>query len=167
MILLLLLITTPLLAQKYVLKDGSEQLVEFVEKQITDQKIDKNPVIVINEAVVKGPYLEALSFSSEDIVAMFVFEKGKEHLVTLYGAQAINGVISITTKVGKATDVTFDQKDTNSLIYIDGMLATKDAMAALQPDDILHINVIKDAKEIATYTNQFYTGIIQITTKKK
>lgn len=163
---LVILLTTPLLAQKYVLKDGSTKLVRFIENNIKQGKTESNPVIVINEAIVKGPYLEALSFSNEDIIGLFVVEKGKKHLTNIYGKQALNGVISVTTKVGKATAITFDQSDANILIYIDGILATQKAVAALTPDEILSMNVISGKKVIATYTDQFYTSIIQISTKE-
>lgn len=60
-----------------------------------------------------------------------------------------------------------DDAPSNTLVIIDGVQYTeKNAMANLDPDDIIEMSVIKDKTKIKKYTDKDYDGVILITTKK-
>lgn len=59
-----------------------------------------------------------------------------------------------------------DDALSNTLVIIDGVQHTeKNAMAGLDPDDILEMSVIKDKTKMKEYTDKEYDGVILITTK--
>jgi hypothetical protein len=62
---------------------------------------------------------------------------------------------------------TSDDTPSNTLVIIDGVQHTeKNAMAGLDPDEIIEMSVVKDKTQMKKYTDKEYDGLIIITTKK-
>ena len=101
LIVLALLLSTNLFSQKYLLKDQGEKrlvLTKMIDLNIKEDKLDKNPVIVINERVIPKEKQSLFSFKASDILEVSIIAKGNEQMVIIYGEQSINGVVLIETK---------------------------------------------------------------------
>ncbi len=156
-------------SKKYLLADqnsGNKRLIEFINQMKKNNKINSNPVILVNEQVVENDELKNLKIFSSDILNLAVVEKGNLEMNQIYGKRSLNGVVLIETKP-------FQEKSTKSiseskvLFLVDGKIRTSEEIEKINPNDIETITVIKDKKEILKYTTENYDGVVIIEMKKK
>ena len=88
-------------SQDYLLADENSDktmIADFIEKSIAEKKLKKNPVIVVNERVLKDNELDKLNFYKSDILEFSLMEMDNPQMVDIYGKQSLNGVLLIETK---------------------------------------------------------------------
>lgn len=98
--------------------------------------------------------------------------------VNSYGEKGKNGVVLITTKNNKKTidiSITVDDQSPiaikgvgsieTSLIIIDEIISTYTDLKGLDPNQIEHISVLKDASAVNAYGEKAKDGVIIVTTK--
>tara|TARA_B110000091_G_scaffold61445_1_gene67485 strand:- start:1044 stop:1565 length:522 start_codon:yes stop_codon:yes gene_type:complete len=156
-------------SKKYVLADQSsenQKLVKLIDKLKKEKKINKNPVIVINEKVIKKSELKNLKIYNSDIIGISVINKDNSKMTQIYGEKSIGGVILIETKQfqEKAIRTIAESK---VLFLIDGKEITQEEMEKIDPNDIKTVTIIKGKKEIIKYTTEKYDGVVIIEMKKK
>ena len=155
-------------SQDYLLADENSDktmIADFIEKSIAEKKLKKNPVIVVNERVLKDNELDKLNFYKSDILEFSLIAMDNPQMVDIYGEQSLNGVLLIETKP-------FQEKaaksisDSNVLFLLNDKPITQAELEKINPDTIESVDVIKDKKEIAKYTTDEYDGVIIIKLKK-
>lgn len=155
-------------SQNYFLADENSDktaLAEFIHQSITDKKLSRDPVLVVNERVLKKDELDNLNFYKSDILHISVIAKDNPQMTEIYGQQSLNGVVLIETKpfqerAAKSTS-------NNKVLYLlDNEPITQEELEKLHPEKIESVTVIKDKKEMARYTADQYDGIILIQMKK-
>jgi len=125
--------------------------------QFRSKFADKQPLYLLNGAVINQTKMDALN--PEDISSIEVLKD--QSATNLYGDNAKNGVIRISTKVNFMNDPLKDP-----LFVLDGEIINRTRMDALGPDKIESITVLKDGSAIAKYGNVARNGVIEIVTKK-
>lgn len=155
-------------SQEYLLADENADkthVADFIHKLIEENKLKDNPVIVVNERVLKMEELNNLNFHKSDILKINSVEKDNQQIAEMYGPQSLNGVILIKTKPLKDKDVKsiYDHK---VLYLVDNNPITQKEVEAINADEIKLITVIKDKKAMSQYTADHYDGIILIEMKK-
>ncbi|AFU69939.1 hypothetical protein P700755_003295 [Psychroflexus torquis ATCC 700755] len=81
--------------QDYLLADENSDknmIADFIEKSITEKKLKKNPVIVINERVLKDDQLDKLNFYKSDIIEFSIIAMDNPQMEGIYGKQSLNGL---------------------------------------------------------------------------
>lgn len=165
-------LTMSTFSQSYLLSDKSadkNKIADFIKKSIKEQKISKNPVIVVDEKVLTSNELDTFSFSDEEIVSISIVSKEQPILDVLYGEQSKNGVIMIVTKKYQKTidDIASREIEKDNVLYIlDGKKITKKELSKIETHKIKSVNVIKKPSEIAKYTSDSFEGVIIIDLKK-
>ena len=153
-------------------KSGDKtRISDFIKISIKEQKISKNPVIIVDEKVIPSNGLSTFSFSDEEIESISIVSKEQAILNTLYGDQSKNGVIMIVTKQFQKTldELASKEKENdhkNVLYLLDGKKITKKELSKIETYKIKSVNVIKKPSEIAKYTADSYDGVIIIDLKK-
>ena len=155
-------------SQDYLLADENSDktmIADFIEKSIAEKKLKKNPVIVVNERVLKDNHLDKLNFYKSDILEFSLVAMDNPQMVDIYGEQSLNGVLLIETKPfqEKAAKSISDSK---VLFLINDKPITQAELEKINPDTIESVDVIKDKKEIAKYTTDEYDGVVIIKLKK-
>ncbi|WP_035899312.1 hypothetical protein [Leeuwenhoekiella sp. MAR_2009_132] len=155
-------------SQDYLLADENSDktmIADFIEKSIAEKKLKKNPVIVVNERVLKDNELDKLNFYKSDILEFSLVAMDNTQMVDIYGEQSLNGVLLIETKPfqEKAAKSISDSK---VLFLINDKQITQAELEKINPDTIESLDVIKDKKEIAKYTTDEYDGVVIIKLKK-
>tara|TARA_R110002050_G_scaffold92493_1_gene193586 strand:- start:293 stop:817 length:525 start_codon:yes stop_codon:yes gene_type:complete len=155
-------------SQDYLLADENSDksmIADFIQKAITEKKLNKNPVIVVNERVLKDDELDELNFYKSDIIELELVAMDNPQMVEIYGKQALNGILLIEIKPiqEKASKSISDSK---VLYLLDEKPVSKTELETISPNDIESITVIKNKDEIAKYTSDEYDGIIIINMKK-
>lgn len=171
-ILTLILIVLTLLScssKKYLLADEdseNKRLIELIEKLKKEDKINKNPVVILNGKVIETAELKNLKIYNSEIIDISVIEKNNEEMTLIYGEESINGILLIKTKP-------FQERSTRSiseskvLYLVDGKEINPDKINDINPDYIDSLTVIKDKVEILKYSSENYDGVILIVMKKK
>jgi len=118
---------------------------------------DKQPLYLLNGAVIDQTKMDALN--PEDISSIEVLKD--QSATDLYGDNAKNGVIRISTKTNFMNDPLKDP-----LFVLDGEIINRERMDALGPDKIESITVLKDGSAIAKYGDKARNGVIEIVIKK-
>jgi hypothetical protein len=155
-------------AQDYLLADensNKNMIANFIEKSIAEKKLKKNPVIVVNERVLKNDQLDRFNFYKSDILEFRLIAMDNTEMKEIYGEQSLNGVILIETKPFQERDVK-SISDSKILYLLNGKTITHDELIKINPDKIESVEVIKDKKEIAKYTTEEYEGVLVIKLKK-
>jgi hypothetical protein len=156
------------LSQDYLLADENSDknmIADFIKKSIAENKLKKNPVIVVNERVLKDNELDKLNFYKSDIIEFTFVAMDNPQIVEIYGKQSLNGVILIETKP-------FQEKaeknisDSKVLFLLNDKPITQAELEKINPDRIESVDVIKNKKEIAKYTTAEYDGVVIIKLKK-
>ena len=155
-------------SQDYLLADENSDktmIADFIEKSIAEKKLKKNPVIVVNERVLKDNELDKLNFYKSDILEFSLVAMDNPQMVDIYGEQSLNGVLLIETKPfqEKAAKSISDSK---VLFLLNDKPITQAELEKINPETIESVDVIKDKKEIAKYTTDEYDGVIIIKLKK-
>ena len=156
-------------SKKYLLADKTsenQRLIELVEKLKKEDKINKNPVVVINERVIEKGELKNLKIFNSDIIEISVIEKNNTEMTQIYGEKSLNGILLIETKP-------FQEKSSKTiteskvLYFVDGKKINSEKINDVNPNNIETITVIKDKTEILKYTAENYDGVIIIVMKKQ
>ncbi len=155
-------------SQDYLLADENSDktmIADFIEKSIEEKKLKKNPVIVVNEKVLKDNELDKLNFYKSDILGINLVAMDNHQMVDIYGKQSLNGVLLIKTKPSqeKAAKSISDSK---VLYLLNEKPITQTELEKINPDIIESVEVIKNEKEIAKYTTEKYDGVVKIKLKK-
>ena len=155
-------------SQDYLLADENSDktmIADFIEKSIAEKKLKKNPVIVVNERVLKDNELDKLNFYKSDILEFSLVAMDNPQMVDIYGEQSLNGVLLIETKPfqEKAAKSISDSK---VLFLLNDKPITQAELEKINPDTIESVDVIKDKTEIAKYTTNEYNGVVIIKLKK-
>ncbi|WP_242133010.1 hypothetical protein [Aestuariivivens marinum] len=155
-------------SQDYLLSDENSDktmIADFIEKSIAEKKLKQNPVIVVNERVLKENELDKLNFYKSDILEFSLVAMDNPQMVDIYGEQSLNGVLLIETKPfqEKAAKSISDSK---VLFLINDKPITQAELEKINPETIESVDVIKDKKEIAKYTTDEYDGVVIIKQKK-
>ncbi len=156
-------------SKKYLLADQNSEnkrLQELIVNLKKEKKINKSPVIVINEKVIGENQLENLNIYNSDIISISVVEKNNEEMTQIYGEKSINGVLLIETKPWQEKAIR-SISESKALLLVDGKETPFEKMETIKPNDIETITVIKDKKGILKYTTENYDGVIIIVMKKK
>ena len=162
------LLTLSGFSQDYLLADENSDktmIADFIEKSIAEKKLKKNPVIVVNERVLKDNELDKLNFYKSDILEFSLIAMDNPQMVDIYGEQSLNGVLLIETKPfqEKAAKSISDSK---VLFLLNDKPITRAELEKINHDTIESVDVIKDKKEIAKYTTDEYDGVVIIKLKK-
>lgn len=155
-------------SNKYLLSDNSSkknELKEFVSKLIHEGKIEKNPVILLNEKVLTQNELKNLKILSSDISKMSVIKKGNAQMIEIYGKNSLNGIVMVETK---PKELRYHNPSSKSkiLYIVDGKILSESKLKKLDTNKIDSLTVIKDKKEVSKYTKKKYDGVIVIVMKK-
>jgi TonB-dependent SusC/RagA subfamily outer membrane receptor len=126
-----------------------------------------SPLVMVDGVKYKG---NVNSIPPNDIESIEVLKDASAK--TLYGEEAKNGVILITTKKAKAAGIKLDKTITGTvdptstpLYIIDGDTATAKTFRSLSPSDIDNISVLKDASANSTYGPAGKNGVVIVVTK--
>ena len=162
------LLTLSGFSQVYLLADENSDktmVADFIQKSIAEKKLKKNPVIVVNERVLKDNELDKLNFYKSDILEFSLIAMDNPQMVDIYGEQSLNGVLLIETKPfqEKAAKSISDSK---VLFLLNDKPITQAELEKINHDSIESVDVIKDKKEIAKYTTDEYDGVVIIKLKK-
>ncbi|MES2266537.1 MAG: TonB-dependent receptor plug domain-containing protein [Bacteroidota bacterium] len=127
------------------------------------------PLVIVNGVKYKG---DIKSIDPKSIEQMEVLKSASAQ--SLYGAEALNGVILITTRKNKG-DIKLLSKPTeaakadttsiNPLYIIDGKTSTAAGFKSLNPDDIDNISVLKNKESVKQYGSAGKNGVIIVVTK--
>ena len=74
-------------SQDYLLADENSDktmIADFIKKSIAEKKLKKNPVIVVNERVLKDNELDKLNFYKSDILELSLIAMGDPKMVDFY-----------------------------------------------------------------------------------
>jgi hypothetical protein len=162
------LITFNGFSQEYLLSDENSEknmLAEFIQKSIAENKLKKNPVIVVNEQVLKETELDKLNFFKSDILGISIISMDNPQMIAIYGDQSLNGVVLIEMKPfqERAVKSIFDSK---ILYLLNDKPITRLELEKISTDKIESIDVIKNEMEIAKYTIEKVDGVVIIKMKK-
>lgn len=155
-------------SQDYLLANENldkTMIADFSQKSIAEKKLKKNPVVVINERILKKEELDKFNFYKSDIIELSLMPMDNPQMVDIYGKQSLNGVLLIETKP-------FEEKAVKSISYskvlffLDEKQITEEDLKSIDPDDIESVDVIKSKEEIAKYTSDNYDGVVIIRQKK-
>lgn len=155
-------------SQDYLLSDENSDksmIADFIKKSIADKKIKENPVIVVNERVLKDNELDNLNFYKSDILEFNVIEMDNPQMTDIYGDHGLNGVLLIETKPLPERAVN-SISESKVLFLLNEKPITQAELEKINPDKIESVKVIKNKKEIAEYTSDEYDGVIIIEMKK-
>ena len=128
---------------------------------------DANGPIVVSKML--GPLIivdgkessneEMALIKSEDVASVYVFEPGSE-VAKSYGEKGSKGVIKVTTKSANVTIVS------DPLVIVDGKEISKKELEEINPNDIAHMEVIKNGSKAAEqWGSKGLNGVIIVTTK--
>ena len=128
---------------------------------------DANGPIVVSKML--GPLIivdgkessneEMALIKSEDVASVYVFEPGSE-VAKSYGEKGSKGVIKVTTKSANVTIVS------DPLVIVDGKEISKKELEKINPNDIAHMEVIKNGSKAAEqWGSKGLNGVIIVTTK--
>ena len=128
---------------------------------------DANGPIVVSKML--GPLIivdgkessneEMALIKSEDVASVYVFEPGSE-VAKSYGEKGSKGVIKVTTKSANVTIVS------DPLVIVDGKEISKKELEKINPNDITHMEVIKNGSKAAEqWGSKGLNGVIIVTTK--
>ena len=154
--------------KKYLLADETSEnkrLIELVKNLKKEGKINKNPVVVINEKVIESEELKNLKIYNSEIIDISVIERNNTEMTQIYGEQSTNGILLIETKPFQEKAVR-TISESKVLLLIDGKETPYEKIETIDPNDIESVTVIKDKKEISKYTSENYDGVIIIVMKK-
>lgn len=102
---------------------------------------------------------EMALIKSEDVASVYVFEPGSE-VANSYGEKGSKGVIKVTTKSANVTIVS------DPLVIVDGKEISKKELEKINPNDIAHMEVIKNGSKAAEqWGRKGLNGVIIVTTK--
>jgi TonB-dependent SusC/RagA subfamily outer membrane receptor len=126
-----------------------------------------SPLVIIDGVKYKG---NINSIPPNDIKSVEVLKDASAK--TLYGEEAKNGVILITTKKAKAAGIkpgravilTTDSAS-SPLYIIDGNNVTATTFKSINPDNIDNISVLKDASANSLYGPAGKNGVVIVVTK--
>jgi hypothetical protein len=156
-------------SQDYLLADENSDktmIADFIEKSIAEKKLKKNPVIVVNERVLKDNELDKLNFYKSDILEFSLVAMDNSQMVDIYGEQSLNGVLLIETKPFQEKSAK-SISDSKVLFLLNGKQINQEDLEKINPDKIESVEVIKDKEEIAKYTTDNYDGVVKINLKTK
>jgi hypothetical protein len=155
-------------AQQYLLADENSDknmIADFIQKSIAEKKLKKNPVIVVNERVLKDDQLDKLNFYKSEILEFSLIAMDNPQMEGIYGKQSLNGVVLIETKPfqERAAKTISDSK---VLYLLNDKPITQAELEKINPDKIKSVDVIKNEKEILKYTSEKVDGVVIIKMKK-
>ncbi len=165
---LVLLFITSCANKKYLLQGNSNEkkkLIEFISQMRKQDKIQYDPVIVINEKVIKDSELKQIKIKGSEVQKISLIEKGNSGMTAIYGEQAINGVVLIETPPADYKP-TSKFGDSNLVIFVDGKEVRRSILKYISSEEIESINVIKDKKAVKKYTSKDCDGVVLIILKK-
>ena len=136
------------------------------EKTFTIEGNANGPIVV---SKMLGPLIivdgkessneEMALIKAEDVACVYVFEPGSE-VAKSYGAKGSKGVIKVTTKSANVTIVS------DPLVIVDGKEISKKELEKINPNDIAHMEVIKNGSKAAEqWGSKGLNGVIIVTTK--
>ena len=136
------------------------------EKTFTIEGNDNGPIVV---SKMLGPLIivdgkessneEMALIKAEDVASVYVFEPGSE-VAKSYGEKGSKGVIKVTTKSANVTIVS------DPLVIVDGKEISKKELEKINPNDIAHMEVIKNGSKAAEqWGSKGLNGVIIVTTK--
>ena len=155
-------------AQDYLLADensAKNMIADIIKISIAEKKLKKNPVIVVNERVLKNDQLDRFNFYKSDILEFSLIAMDNTEMTEIYGEQSLNGVLLIETKPFQERAVK-SISDSKVLYLLNGKIITQVELEKINPNKIESVDVIKDKKEIAKYTTDEYDGVVLIKLKK-
>ncbi|MFV0565210.1 MAG: M56 family metallopeptidase [Flavobacteriaceae bacterium] len=130
----------------------------------TINSFERTPLLILDGK--ETTKRKALSLN-EGTIQSITTTKGGKKSIEEYGKKAKNGVVSIKTGP-KGTKRPFVKKvEADLYIVVDGKETTKEEIENLLPENIEHINVLKDEKATEKYGKKAKNGVIEITTKAK
>lgn len=155
-------------AQDYLLADENSDknmIADFIEKSIAEKKLKKNPVIVVNERVLKDGELDKLNFYKSDIIEFNIIAMDNPQMEGIYGKQSLNGVLLIETKPFQER-ASKSISDSKVFILLNEKPITEAELEKINPNEVESVNVVKDKNEISKYTSDKVDGVLIITMKK-
>ncbi|WP_299109850.1 hypothetical protein [uncultured Tenacibaculum sp.] len=137
-----------------------KDLIEFIEQSKKEGKINKNPLLVLNEEIVLD--IEEINNKQEFFGEIKLISKGNKTMTEIYGKKAINGVVLIQShsqdNSAKSTE--------NVLFFIREKEISESDLKKIDPNSIKEVRVIKSKHEVKKYTDKVCAGIVVITLHK-
>lgn len=157
-------------SNRYLLVDENEDKF-FLSKQIKEQRkkglISSKPIIVIDgvpHRFDKELKENELKISKSEIKKIDIVKA--EAATKVYGEDAQDGVILITTKEPKDNNASQVFGDSKVFVLLDGIEVSVEIMNSLDPNQIQSVTVLKSKEAIKKYTSEDYDGVILIEMKK-
>ncbi|NBC58268.1 MAG: hypothetical protein GVY05_08305 [Bacteroidetes bacterium] len=172
-VLLISLISLTAISQEYVLRDENQTdktyIQQFIQQSIAQDMLKENPLVIVDDKVVThSKKVVQLDFFKSDIMEISFKPKNQSEWIKKYGAQAVNGVIEISTRpfYAKPINTVKGYAEENILFMVDGKVVSQEDIHDLQPNDIDNIEVVKNKILIKKETSKDYDGIIKIRLKE-
>ncbi len=165
--------------------NASDSTVNTVEGNLRIEKNDmKKMMIIINGKKIDNPSLQNVTINSKTAK---VYSSNNKEAIDKYGYEAANGIIifeeaniekneknGTIIHVDSATLIGVDAvknelqvEDSKPLYVVDGAIKNELYVKGISPDDIDHINVLKDKHAIDKYGEKGKNGVVEIVTKNK
>ena len=152
--------------------EDKRQSIEFIKQlqSLTNSK-DGNPLVILDGKNLTKEEVDTIDLKT--CVSISVL-KG-ESATDLYGEQATNGVIIITSKKGtntvgslieklKRDGIVANAKDGKPIFIIDGK--ETDNIENIPPEGIESVSILKDQSAVTIFGEKAKNGVVMITTKK-
>lgn len=161
-------ITLNSFSQDYLLADKNSDktsVADFIKKAIDQKKLKENPVVVVNNKVLKKSELNQFNFLKSDILNMSIIAMDNTQMTAIYGEQSLNGVLLIDIKPNLENEQKTVPKN-NILYFLNDTPITYKELSKINPNKIDSVKVIKNKVDIAKYSTQNYDGVIIVYPKK-
>ena len=165
--------------------NASDSTVNSVEGNLRIEKNDmKKMMIIINGKKIDNTALQNVTINSKTAK---MYSSNNKEAIDKYGDEAANGVIIFEVAniekneknetiihVDSATIIGVDAvknelqvEDSKPLYVVDGAIKNELYVKGISPDDIDHINVLKDKHAIDKYGEKGKNGVVEMVTKNK
>lgn len=138
-----------------------KDLIEFIAQSRKEGKINKDPVIVLDEKIISN--LKEINPKQKFLSELKLINMGNKEIVQIYGAKAINGVVFIQSN----TQYNTSKQGGDVLFFIGEKEISENDLKKIDPNSIKEISVFKSKDEIKKYTDKVCAGIVVVTLHKK
>ena len=141
---------------------------DLIKQNKQPSDFGENPLVVLDgKTIVKDKSKILKSLKSENIANINTFNKASETGKAIWGEQAEDGVLLISTTLTK-NSVSPNSKDSKILFILDNKIITKEQAYALNPaEDVQDIKIYNMGFKFSLFNNEEYDGIMVLTSKTK
>ena len=141
------------------------ELIKFIEQAKKENKVSKNPIIVLDEQTVIE--LDSIKDNQKFYGLISIIKKGNKGMNQVYGENAENGIIMIQTPPKTPEGEDIQTSESKVLYFLGKKEISKKDLEMINPDSIKNVQVIKGKEKISEITDKDCDGIVIINLKKK